>query len=78
MRSRMCTVHERRTAVLRMMGCLLQGVMNLYPPSASLKDSRITLCHNRVDTHNAHTPPPLPVILALKVSCVEGYLGPFL
>lgn len=41
-------------AALRMMGCLLQGVMNLYPPSASLKDSRITLCHNRVDTHNAH------------------------
>lgn len=52
---RMCSVHEHRVAVLRMMGCLPHGVMNLCPPSASLKDSRITFCHNRVDTHNAHT-----------------------
>lgn len=51
-------VCEHGTAVLRMMGCLLRGVMNLYPPSASLKDRRITLCCNRVDSSqctHAHT-----------------------
>lgn len=51
-------VCEHRTTVLRMMGCLLRGVMNLYPPSASLKDSRITVCCNRVDSSqctHAHT-----------------------
>lgn len=47
----MCTVCEYRTTVLRMMGCLLRGVMNLYPPSASLKDS----CNGFAITEWTHT-----------------------
>ena len=68
--TQMCTVCECGTTVLRMMGCLLQGVMNLYPPSASLKDSRSgSAITEWTHTTHTHTPtPPLPPLLTYPCS----------